>query len=133
MANDRRSALEEEIRFIKKQEWYVATAAITLIGALYAVLHTISPTNAEKVVATVLVTLAAACASNVLVSLHDHLSAKRKDVAEVIKKDPSEDPSEKKDDPNPWRRGVEIPIALVAAVVASAAVVIYAWWRTAAC
>jgi hypothetical protein len=91
-----------------------------LIGALYGVAHTISPppTNAEKAAATVLVTLVAAGAGAVIVSLHDHLAVKRKQID--------------KDDPNPWRRGVEIPIALVAAVAVSAAVVIYTWWRTAA-
>jgi hypothetical protein len=121
MANDQKATLDEEIRFIKKQEWYVATAAITLIGALYGIAHTIAPppTNAEKAVATVLVTLVAACTGGVLISLHDHLVRKRKE--------------RDKADPNPGRRGVEIPISLIAAVATSAFVVIYTWWRTAAC
>ncbi len=119
MASERNSNSDEEIRFTKKQQWYVTTAAITLIGALYGVAHTISPppTNAEKAAATVLVTLIAACTGGVLVSLHDHLAEKRREI--------------NKNDPHPWRRGIEIPISLIVAVVTSAFVVIYAWWRTA--
>ena len=38
----------EEFRFAKKQQWYVATAAVTLIAAIFAVADKVHVTAFEK-------------------------------------------------------------------------------------
>jgi len=52
---------------------------VTLLGAIFAVTHTLQPPLgiAEKAVATVLVTLVATFASIFLLSLHRHLARTR--------------------------------------------------------
>jgi hypothetical protein len=68
---------DEEIRFAKKQQWYVATAAVTLIAAIFALADKIDPTTYEKVIAVaVLIAIAISGFLN-LRSLQKHIVSKR--------------------------------------------------------
>lgn len=111
-----RSERLEEIRFAKTQQWRVATAAITLLGAIFAVAHTLHPlATFEKVLGTVSVTLIATFGSFFLVSLQNHLRRTR-----VLINDK---------DSEAWLRGAEVVFALIAVVVTSAIVAGYSLWR----
>jgi hypothetical protein len=53
-----RAARLEELRFAKKQQWYIATSALTLLAAIFGIAHVIKPTTLdEKKVGTVFVVL----------------------------------------------------------------------------
>jgi hypothetical protein len=111
-----RSERLEEIRFAKTQQWRVATAAITLLGAIFVVAHTLHQlATPEKVVGTVLVTLIAGAGSVFLLSLQNHLGRTR---LEIDGKDTEA-----------WLRGIEVAFTLVAIVIVSAIVVGYSLWR----
>jgi hypothetical protein len=105
----------EELRFAKSQQWRVATAAVTLLGAIFAVAHTLHPLVIfERVIGTVLVTLIAVAASVFLISLQKHLRNTRRLI---------------QDDPEAWSRGSEVVFTLVGVVLASAIIVGYSFWR----
>jgi SNF family Na+-dependent transporter len=111
----------EEIRFAKTQQWRVATAAVTLLGAIFAVAHTMHRLDTiEKVTGTVLVAVIAIAASAFLFSLYKHLGRTRLSID--------------RKDSEAWLRGAEVSLTLVAIVIASAIVVGYSLWRgVAAC
>jgi hypothetical protein len=110
--NDRPQYLEE-LRFAKKQQWAVTTAAITLLAAIYAVAKDLKPELGpkEKVAIAVLVTLIACAGVVYLTSLQSHLRETR------LKLDP--------EDKEPWLRGVSVLAGLVGTVILGAAFVIY--------
>jgi uncharacterized membrane protein len=52
-----RAARHEEVRFLKKQQWAVATAGVLLLGALLATIRNIHMTVLDKFLAVVLIAL----------------------------------------------------------------------------
>jgi hypothetical protein len=108
---------DEEIRFAKTQQWRVAIAALTLLGATFAVSHAMRPLAcAEKAAGTVLVTLIGMSGAVILLQLQNHLAEKRREI--------------KPDEASAWLRGGAVLFSLVAAVVIGAVVVGYSFWRS---
>jgi hypothetical protein len=104
----------EELWFAKKQQWSIAAAAMTLLGAIYGAAHTMTPlVPCEKVIGTILALLIAIAGSIHLVSLQNHLAATRDD----------------EDKKEAWRRGASVLYTLVAVLVIGALVVVYYIWR----
>jgi uncharacterized membrane protein YozB (DUF420 family) len=112
MADSDRAAQFEELRFAKKQQWAVATAAVTLLAAIYAISKGLK--DAEKAVLTVFVTLIATFGIYFLCQLQVHLERTR------LYLDPN--------DRNPWFRGVDILLVLAGVIAISALVVFYSIW-----
>jgi hypothetical protein len=110
-----RAARFEELRFAKKQQWYIATSAVTLLAAIFGIAHIIKPTLYEKIAATVLVALIMGFACWFLCKLQGHLKKTRTLL----------DPM----DPKPWFRGADILGVLVGTVIVSGLVVFYYLWR----
>ena len=52
-----RAARHEEVRFLKKQQWAVATAGILLLGALLATIRNMHMTVLDKFLAVVLIAI----------------------------------------------------------------------------
>ena len=52
-----RAARHEEVRFLKKQQWAVATAAVLLLGALLATIRNMHMTVLDKFLAVVLIAI----------------------------------------------------------------------------
>jgi hypothetical protein len=112
----------DETQWVKSQIWYIATAAVTLIAAIFAVSRAIGVeklTAPEKSVATVFLALIAVFGCIFLGKLQYYLADVRKRIAN----------SEQKTDDDRYVRGLDILIALMVAVATSAGVVIYTLWR----
>ena len=92
----------EEFRFAKKQQWYVATAAVTLIAAIFAVADKVHVTAFEKGVVVVALVAIAIFASWTLCSTQKYIVSMRG-----------------KNDRQPWAcsRGADIMWALVVVVL----------------
>ena len=102
-----------EIRFAKKQQWYVTTAALTLIAAIFALADKIHPTLCEKGVVVIALIAIATFASCIMCSLQKHLVRKRKEI-------------DAEDDEKWWEsRGTEIMWPLVVVIVLGAVTIIY--------
>ena len=107
------SERDEELRFAKKQQWYVPTAAVTLIAAIFALADKIYPTPSEKIIAVVVLAAIAIFSCHILRSLQKHIVDNRP-----------------KKDEDRERRGAEITWALMVVVALSAIAVGYAIvWR----
>ena len=52
-----RAARHEEVRFLKKQQWAVATAGVLLLGALLATIRNMHRTVLDKFLAVVLIAI----------------------------------------------------------------------------
>ena len=106
---------DEEIRFSKKQEWYVATAGVTLAAAIFALADKLKPLHVfEKLVSVLALTAIAVFCFRNLRSLQRHIVEKRIKI-------------EKSDDASWWRsRDADIMWTLVGVVVLSAVAVGYA-------
>ncbi len=103
----------EEIRFAKKQQWYVATACITLMAALFTLADKIHPNQCEKLIAALLLVAIAFFVIINLLALKKHIACTRP-----------------QDDSDRERRGAWIPLSLAGAVVLSALAVGYVIiWR----
>jgi hypothetical protein len=110
-----RAARLEELRFAKKQQWYIATSALTLLAAIFGIAHVIKPTTLdEKKVGTVFVVLIVWFACEFLRQLQGHLNNTR------LLLDPK--------DRTPWLRGVDILAVLMGTIIASGLVVLYYLW-----
>jgi hypothetical protein len=107
----RRGQLLEELRFAKKQQWAIAAAAVTLLGAVYAVAHRAGPSEKEKVALAVVVTLIATLGCSFLANLQRHMRESR------LELDP--------DDREPLLRGGMIVGALCGVIILSAFTVLY--------
>jgi hypothetical protein len=92
--------LWEELRFAKKQQWTVATAAVTLLAAIYALRHSLTDplTCNEKIASAIAIVLIAGFSTWFLIKLHSHLQTTR------LRLDPN--------DTNPATRGVDITAVL---------------------
>jgi hypothetical protein len=105
---------DDELRFAKKQQWYVATSAVTLLGAIFAIARVTKLNLAEKDVATFFIALVAAFGIYFLWKLQHRL----KRVRLVL------DPTDK----NPLLRGVDIALVLSGIIAVSMLVVLYFLW-----
>jgi hypothetical protein len=106
----------EELRFAKQPQWSVATATMTLLGAIFGVAHTMSPLGIwEKHAITLLAILVAVAGSLFLHFLQNHLARTRRAMDQ--------------NDESAWRRGTSILYALVVTVLIGALVVVYSLWR----
>ena len=111
-----RAARLEELRFAKKQQWYIATSAVTLLAAIFGIAHVIKLTTLdEKKVGTVFVVLIVWLACEFLRQLQGHLKNTR------LLLDPTKDRT-------PWLRGVDILAVLMGTVITSGLVVLYYLW-----
>jgi hypothetical protein len=106
-----RGELSEEVRFAKKQQWAVATAAVTLLGALYALADRAHPGDKEKIALSVVITLIAILSCSFLVDLQRHLKTKRLEL----------DPADK----DPFLRGGAIIGALCGVIILGAFTILY--------
>jgi hypothetical protein len=110
-----RAARLEELRFAKKQQWYIATSAVTLLAAIFGIAHITEPAKlGEKGMGTVFVAAIVYFAWKFLRQLQDHLAQTRNLL----------DPN----DSTPFR-GVDILAVLTGIVVVSGSVVVYYLWR----
>ena len=111
---DRASQLEE-LRFAKRQQWYIATAAVTLLSAIFWIEHSIRLVRWEKIVVTVFIGLIAGFGICFLVKLQNHLKEVRLTLGYP-------------NDLNPWWRGVDVLSVLIGVVALAALVVLYFLW-----
>ena len=109
-ANDRASQFEE-LRFAKGQQWYIATAAVTLLSAIFRIERSIRLNRPEKIVATVFIGLITGFGICFLVKLQNHLKAVRLAI--------------NPNDAGAWWRGVDISFVLIGVVCLAALVVLY--------
>jgi hypothetical protein len=109
----RRGELNEELRFAKKQQWAIATAAVTLLGAVYALADRAipGPDEKEKIALAVVITLITTLSCSFLASLQRHMRDKRLEL----------DPTDK----DPFLRGGVIMGALCGVIILSALTVLY--------
>jgi SNF family Na+-dependent transporter len=112
--NADRPAQIEELRFAKKQQWYVASSAVALFAAIFAVARGTSLSDVEKDIATGFVLLIAAFGIFFLFKLQAHLKRVRIEL----------DKKERK----PWWRGVDVLSVLISIIFLSAALVVYFLW-----
>jgi hypothetical protein len=110
-----KAALLEELRFAKRQQWTITAAVVALIGGAYGVVQRLGPSDLEKVAATILVIVVAAGGIYWLADLQRHLYCTRLAVDRW--------------DPDPWWRGWDIVSGMAGAMILSAAVVCYLFWR----
>jgi hypothetical protein len=116
--NNDRGARIEELRFAKKQQWAIATSAVTLLAAIFGIAHALSPKPVEKIGATVLVALIMGFACWFLWQLQSHLETTRKLLNTT--------------DEKAWYRGVDILGVLMGTVIVSGLFVVYYLWCRAA-
>jgi hypothetical protein len=109
-----RAAKLEELRFAKRQQWSIATSAVTLLAAIFGIAHVFTPKPTERGVAIVLIGLIVGFACWFLCQLQHHLKVTRLDL----------NPQDK----NPWFRGVDVLGVLAGIVVVSGVVVAYYLW-----
>jgi len=69
---------QEELRFAKKQQWYVATASVTLNAAVIALLKGSQLRDCEPLVACLFIALVAGAGIMVLWQLQNHLCKVRR-------------------------------------------------------
>ncbi len=110
-AEPRRGHLFEELRFAKKQQWAVAAAVVTLLGAVYGLAHSAVPNDKEKVLLTVVITLIANTGCSILVSLQRYIHTTR------LELEPR--------DRDALIRGAGIAAALIGVIILSAIGVLY--------
>jgi hypothetical protein len=110
-----KAALWEELRFVKRQQWTITAAAVALIASTYSAVQSLAPSDLEKIGATILVVVVAAGGVYWLVDLQHHLYRTRLAVDRY--------------DRNPLWRGSEIVTGMAGAMILSAAVVCYLFWR----
>ena len=108
-----RASQWEELRFAKGQQWYIATAAVTLLSAIFWIERSIRLFRWEKIFARqVFIGLIAGFGICFLVKLQNHL----KEVGLTLGYP---------NDLNPWWRGVDVLSVLVGVVALAALVVLY--------
>jgi hypothetical protein len=107
----------DELRFAKKQQWSIATATMTLLGAIFGVAHAMAPLGPwEKAVGSILTILVMFFGNLHLWSLQNHLADTRRLI-------------DAKDE-DAWWRGASILYSLMGAlIIAGLVVVYYVTWR----
>jgi O-antigen/teichoic acid export membrane protein len=93
---------DEELRFAKKQQWYVATSAVTLLGAIFAITRVTKLKFVENAVATIFIALVAGFGVYFLCKLQHHLKRVR------LELDPDDkNPSLSRHWSTAWRRSLK--------------------------
>ena len=110
-----RASQFEQLRFAKGQQWYVATAAVTLLSAIFWIERSIRLNRPEKIIATVFIGMIAGFGICFLVKLQNHLKEVRLTLGYP-------------NDLNPWWRGVDVFSILISVVALAALVVVYFLW-----
>ena len=110
-----RASQFEQLGFAKGQQWYVATAAVTLLSAIFWIAQSIRLVRWEKIFATVFIGLIAGFGICFLVKLQNHLKEVRLTLGYP-------------NDLNPWWRGVDVLSVLIGVVALAALVVLYFLW-----
>jgi len=110
-----RASQFEELRFAKGQQWYVATAAVTLLSAIFWIERSIRLNRPEKIIATVFIGTIAGFGICFLVKLQNHLKEVRLTLGYP-------------NDLSPWWRGVDVLSVLIGVVTLAAFVVLYFLW-----
>jgi hypothetical protein len=96
---------QEELRFAKKQQWYVATASVTLNAAAFALLKGSHLRDYEALAVIFFILFVAAAGVGVLCHLQDHMQSLRR-----------------KSEPDaPWYRQTDVVVLLMFVVLAVAA------------
>jgi hypothetical protein len=108
-----RAAWHEELRFAKKQQWYVATSAVTLLAAIFAIARSTSLSVDERGTVTFLIFLVATFGIDVLRKLQLHMSAKRQEL----------NPRDQE-----WHRDSDVLFVLAGIIAVAAAAVSYLLW-----
>jgi hypothetical protein len=98
-----------ELRFAKTQQWYVATASVTLNAAAFALLKGSHLHGIEALLAIFFVLFVAAAGVGVLCHLQDHMQSLR----------------QKTEGDAPWHRPSDIVVLLMFVVIAVGAAVLY--------
>ena len=104
-----------QLRFAKGQQWYVATAAVMLLSAIFWIERSIRLVRWEKIFATVFIGLIAGFGICFLVKLQNHLKEVRLTLGYP-------------NDLNSWWRGVDVLSVLIGVVALAALVVLYFLW-----
>jgi hypothetical protein len=112
-----RSALHEEIRFAKKQQWAITAYVMALLGAAFAIADAAEPPLEvwEKAVGSLFAVIAVGVGCWLLYQLQNHLRDTQ------LRLNLS--------DNDPWGRGTEVLYSLEASLFLSCVVVIYFLWR----
>src|SRR6516225_1977959 len=110
-----RASQFEQLRFAKGQQWYVATAAVTLLSAIFWIERSIRLVRLEKIFVTFCIGLIAGFGICFLVKLQNHLKEVRLTLGYP-------------NDLNPWWRGVDVLSVLIGVVALAALVVLYFLW-----
>jgi len=110
-----KAALLEELRFAKRQQWTITAAVVALIAGAYSAVQPLALSDLEKVGATILIVVVVAGGIYWLLDLQRHLYRTRLVIDRW--------------DPNPWWRGGELVSGMAGAMILSAAVVCYLFWR----
>src|SRR5262249_53074133 len=110
-----KAALLEELRFAKRQQWTITAAIVALIAGAYSAVQPLALSDLEKVGATILIVVVVAGGIYWLIDLQGHLYRTRLRIDRY--------------DPNPRWRGSEIVSGMAGAMILSAAVVCYLFWR----
>jgi hypothetical protein len=110
------SDLIQELRFAKQQQWYVASALVTLLAGIFSVAKAFHPLGTlEMVLATLVAAAVGSYGAVLLWRLQQHLKSTR------LRLDLT--------DQTAFQRGTDVLAALVAIVALGTIVVIYSLWR----
>ena len=108
-----KAAYLEELRFAKRQQWTITAAVVGLAGGVYTIAKSLAPW--ERAIATILVVVAVIAGIYWLFDLQRHLRNTR------LRVDPY--------DRGARRRSLEIVYGMAGAMILSAVVVCYLFWR----
>jgi amino acid transporter len=109
-----RASQFEELRFAKRQQWYIATAAVTLLAAIFWIERNAQLSSTEKAAATVFIVMIMGFGIWFLFKLQNYMKTVR------LLLDPS--------DPNSWWRNGDVLFVLAGVVLLAAIVVLYFFW-----
>jgi hypothetical protein len=100
---------DEELRFAKTQQWYVATASVTLNAAAFALSKGSQLLEIEKLFASLFVVVVVGFAIRVLLELQDHMLSVR----------------QRSEPDAPWQRPTDVVRMLTIIVAAVGIAVVY--------
>jgi hypothetical protein len=112
---DQSARWDEELRFAKKQQWYVAASVVGLLGAIFAISRGLQLSEVEKAVATIFILAIAGCGIRILKHLQDHMQHLRQRLEPYAEK-------------IYWHRPTDVFWALAAVALISGVVIVYLLW-----
>lgn len=107
---EERSVLHEELRFAKKQQWYVAASAVALNAGILAFVKGITFSGIELLVMVFCVLLIGAGGVAIVLQLQDHMHRKRRELDQ---------------NDTDWTHPGDVIVPLSALIVASALIGLY--------